>query len=186
MDIRKLVYVSLFATVMGVLGLMPPIPLGFTPVPVTPQTLGVMLAGSVLGVRFGPKYAAYSQVLFLLLIAAGVPLLSGGRGGLGIFLTPSGGYLIGWIAGAYLIGYICSKMKGVSFLKLIFANIIGGMLVVYLFGIPYQAMMMEISIGHAAILNLVYLPGDFTKVFVAAFFAVKLQNSVPLLKEARA
>ena len=85
MKIQKLAYVSLFAAIMGVLGLMPAIPLGFTPVPITLQTLGVMLAGSVLGARFGPKYAASSQLLFLLLVATGLPLLSGGRGGLGVF-----------------------------------------------------------------------------------------------------
>ncbi|MEK3909594.1 biotin transporter BioY [Oceanobacillus sp. FSL W7-1309] len=186
MDVRKLVYVSLFATVIGVLGLFPPIPLGFSPVPITLQTLGVMLAGSVLGARFGPKYASYSLILFLLLVATGLPLLSGGRGGLGVFVTPSVGFLIGWVAGAFIIGYISYKMKETSLFKLMVANLVGGMLVIYLFGIPFQAFVMEISIGQAALLNLIYLPGDFTKVMIASLLAIKLQKRVPLLKEVKA
>ena len=183
MGVQKIAYVSLFAAIMGVLGLLPAIPLGFTPVPVTPQTLGVILAGSILGARLGPKYAAYSQLLFLLLVAAGLPLLSGGRGGLGVFVAPSGGYLIGYIAGAYVIGYICHKMKETSLLKLITANVFGGMIVVYLFGIPFQAMMMNISIWEAFIVNLVFLPGDFTKVMIGSLLAVRLQKAIPLSKE---
>ena len=183
MEIRKLAYISLFAALMGVLGLMPAVPLGFTPVPITPQTLGVMLAGCVLGARFGPKYAAYSQLLFLLLVAAGLPLLSGGRGGLGVFAAPSGGYLIGYIAGAYVIGYICYKMKETNLVKLILANVFGGMIVVYLFGIPFQAMIMNISVWEAFIINLAFLPGDFTKVMIGSLLAVKLQKAIPLLKE---
>lgn len=184
MNIRVLTYIALFAAIMGVMGLMPPIPLGFTPVPVTLQTLGVMLAGSILGARLGPKYAAYSMILFLLLVAAGMPLLSGGRGGLGSFVTPSGGYLIGWVAGAYVIGYICYKVKEMSLYKLILANIVGGILVIYLFGIPVQAFMMDIPIGETIILSLAFLPGDLTKVMIGSLLAVKLQQAIPQLKEA--
>ena len=72
--------VALFAAVMGVLGLMPPIPIGVIPVPITLQTLGVILSGGILGARLG----AMSQIVFLLLVATGLPLLAGGRGGLGV------------------------------------------------------------------------------------------------------
>ena len=100
MKIRELMYVTMFAAIMGVLGLLPPIMLAFTPVPITLQSLGVMLSGSVLGARLGPKYAALSQLVFMLLVAIGLPLLSGGRGGIGVFFGPSGGYLLGYVAGA--------------------------------------------------------------------------------------
>ena len=93
MKLKKLIYVSMFATIMGVLGMMPPIFTGISPVPITLQSMGVMLAGSVLGARFGAKYAALSQILFLLLVVAGLPLLSGGRGGIGVLVGPSAGYL---------------------------------------------------------------------------------------------
>lgn len=183
MKTQKLAYISLFAALMGVLGLFPAIPLGFTPVPITPQSLGVILTGSILGARLGPKYAAYSQMLFLLLVAMGLPLLSGGRGGFGVFLAPSGGYLIGYIVGAYVIGYLCYRMKEAKLFKLIVVNVFGGMVVVYLFGIPFQAMMMNISFWEAFIINLAFLPGDFTKVIIGSIFAIKLQKTIPHLKE---
>ncbi|WP_445492702.1 biotin transporter BioY [Niallia sp. 03133] len=182
MELKKIMYVSMFVAIMAALGVVPPIFLGITPVPITLQTLGVMLAGSVLGARLGPKYAAISQIIFLLIVMIGLPLLSGGRGGIGVFFGPSGGYLIGWVLGAYVIGYLCYHMKNVSFMKILLASILGGILVVYLFGIPIQALMMDISIAKAVILSLVYLPGDFIKVIVASSLAVKLQHSIPMAK----
>ncbi|GEN45715.1 biotin biosynthesis protein BioY [Alkalibacillus haloalkaliphilus] len=181
-----LIYVSMFAAIMGVLGLLPPIPLGFSPVPITLQTLGVMLAGSILGARLGPKYAALSQVLFLLIVATGMPLLSGGRGGIGVFLTPSAGFLISWIASAYVIGYLCQRLKTVVVWKMLLINLVGGVFVVYLIGVPVQAMMMEIPVTQAAIYSLSFLPGDVLKVVGASFIAVKLYHAAPFMKEARA
>lgn len=186
MELKKLVYVSMFATIMGVLGVIPPIFLGITPVPITLQTLGVMLSGCVLGAKFGPKYGALSQLLFLALVFAGLPMLSGGRGGIGVLFGPSGGYLIGWVAGAYVIGLLAYRMKDNSIMKAAFANLIGGIFVVYLFGIPFQAFMMNISVQDAIVLSLVYLPGDFIKLAIASFVAVKLRNAAPFRKEVSA
>ncbi|MFJ7976717.1 biotin transporter BioY [Peribacillus sp. NPDC096379] len=182
MKLKDLMYVSMFVAIMGVLGVLPPILFAFTPVPITLQTLGIMLSGSVLGARLGPKYAALSQILFLLLVMTGLPLLSGGRGGIGVFFSPSGGYLIGWVAGAYVIGLLSYRMKNVSLVKILLINIIGGIGVVYLFGIPIQALMMNIGIDKTMILSLVYLPGDSIKVVVASLIAIKLRNYIPLAK----
>ncbi|MFY0758678.1 biotin transporter BioY [Metabacillus dongyingensis] len=186
MELKKIVYVSMFATIMGALGIVPPIFLGFSPVPITLQTLGVMLSGSVLGARLGPKYAALSQILFLLLVMTGLPLLSGGRGGIGVFFSPSGGYLIGWIVGAYVIGFLTYRMKNISFVKILLVNILGGIFIVYLFGIPIQAFMMNIPLAKTVILSMVYLPGDFIKVIVASLLAIKLQKSIPISKKLEA
>src|SRR5574343_2012459 len=89
--------IALFAALMAVLGLIPKIdlPLG---VPITLQTLGVMLAGCMLG----PKRALQALLLFLAAVAIGLPLLSGGRGGIGVFFAPASGYLIGWPVGAFV------------------------------------------------------------------------------------
>jgi len=186
MKLQKLVYVSMFATIMGVLGLMPPIFIGITPVPITLQTVGVMLAGSVLGARFGAKYAALSQILFLLLVIAGLPLLSGGRGGIGVLVGPSAGYLIGWIAAAFVIGWFANRFKEVKFYKVLLINFFGGIFIVYLFGIPVQAFMMTISIVEGMVTSLVFLPGDLIKVVVASFVAVKLVNAAPFRKRINA
>lgn len=183
--LRELMYVTMFAAIMGVLGIIPPILLAFTPVPITLQSLGVMLSGSVLGARLGPKYAALSQILFLLIVMTGLPLLSGGRGGIGVFFGPSGGYLLGYVAGAYVIGLLSYRMKNVSLIKVVLINILGGIGVVYLFGIPIQALMMNIGIGKTMILSLAYLPGDLIKIVVASLLTMKLRNYIPLAKEAR-
>lgn len=76
-----MMHIAIFTALMAVLGFMPPLFLSFTPVPITLQTLGVMLAGSILK----PKPAFLSQLVFLLLVAFGAPLLPGGRGGFGVF-----------------------------------------------------------------------------------------------------
>ena len=75
--------------VICILGLVPGIPLPFMPVPIVLQNIGIFLAGVILG----RKYGALSVIIFLLLAATGLPLLSGGRGGIGVFAGPSAGFL---------------------------------------------------------------------------------------------
>ena len=78
---RDLALIATFTGVVAALGLVPALaPFGI-PVPITAQSLGVMLAGAVIGARRG----FLSLALFLVLVAVGLPLLSGGRGGLGVF-----------------------------------------------------------------------------------------------------
>src|SRR4051812_50124280 len=84
---RDLVHVALFAAITAVLGLVPAVNVG--PVPITAQTLGVMLAGSIVGARRG----FLSQLLFLVLVAVGLPLLPRGRGGLSGVAGPPAGVL---------------------------------------------------------------------------------------------
>jgi biotin transport system substrate-specific component len=83
MSTRDIVYIALFAAIVGALGMFPPITLPLIGVPITAQSLGVMLAGSVLGARRG----GLAIVLFLVLVAIGVPLLAGGRGGFGVLFS---------------------------------------------------------------------------------------------------
>ena len=85
MTTRDIVLIALFAALTAALGLFPPIYV--FAVPITAQTLGVMLAGSVLGSKRG----GLAMLLFLVLVAVGAPILAGGRGGFGIFASPSGG-----------------------------------------------------------------------------------------------
>src|ERR1035437_7655718 len=93
---RDLALVASFAALIAVLGLPGGVPVFGNAVPVTLQSMGIMLAGSILGWKRG----ALSVLVLLVLVAAGLPLLSGGRGGLGVFAGPSFGYLIGWVLGA--------------------------------------------------------------------------------------
>jgi len=97
---KNVVLVSLFAAVIAALGLIPKITL-ISGVPITAQSLGVMLCGTILGARAG----AQAALLFLGLTALGLPLLAGGRGGLAVFASPSVGFLIGFPIAAFVTGW---------------------------------------------------------------------------------
>lgn len=159
---------------MGVLGLIPPIALSITPVPITLQSLGVMLAGGLLGSRLG----ALSQLIFLLIVGVGAPLLAGGRGGLGVFVGPSAGYLLGYIIGAFVIGYLIERLREVSIIKVLCINIIGGIFVVYVFGITVQAFLMDVSVWETMKVSAVFLPGDCIKAIIASILVTKLHRSL--------
>lgn len=180
---RDLARVAVFAALIAVLGLPGQLPLLGNAVPVTLQTLGVMLAGSLLGARLG----ALSVVTFLALVAAGLPLLAGGRGGLGVFAGPSAGYLLGWVLGAFVIGWIVERggRRYRPALGLL-ANVCGGMLVVYIVGIPVQAAVTGTSsLLATAYAAAVYLPGDAVKAVVATAVAAGVHRGYPRLPERR-
>ena len=101
-----LALIAVFAALIAVLGLIPKITLAFG-VPITAQSLGVMLCGTVLGARRG----ALAVGLFLLLVALGLPLLAGGRGGLGVFASPTVGFLVGFPVAAFVTGWITERWR---------------------------------------------------------------------------
>ena len=172
MKIKEITFVAVFAGVMGALGVVPPIMLSFTPVPITLQTLGVLLAGGVLGARLG----AMSQTIFLLLLAAGMPLLSGGRGGISVFVGPSVGYILSWPITAFCIGYLLSRFQTLKIQHILFINLTVGILLIYLIGIPVQAFMMGIPLLKAVQLSLIYIPGDVLKAILASILVYRLRK----------
>jgi biotin transport system substrate-specific component len=175
MTARDTVLIALFAALTAALGLLPPILVPLVPVPVTAQTLGVMLAGCLIG----PRRAILAILLLLVLVAIGLPLLSGGRGGLSVFVGPSVGYLIGWALGAYVIGLIVVRM-GSTLVALFVANCVGGIGVVYVFGIPAMAAVLDLQLTTAALASAAFLPGDLTKAGVAATVAVAVRRAYPV------
>lgn len=95
--------------------------IGYTPVPITLQVLGVILSGLVLGSRWG----AVSQIQYLMLGAMGLPVFAGGTAGPAAFAGPTGGYLLGFVAGAYLAGLIFEHLKSRTSLAAWIAGIAG-------------------------------------------------------------
>ncbi|UOQ95417.1 biotin transporter BioY [Halobacillus shinanisalinarum] len=179
MKLKTMVYASLFAAIIGALGLLPPIVTPFTPVPITAQTLGVMLAGSILGAKRG----ALSLLVFVLLVTFGVPLLSGGRGGLGVLFGPSGGYILAWPFAAFTIGFLVERFwKKLNIGLYITINVMGGILLVYAFGVTYLSMITETPWTKAAWAALVFIPGDLVKVVVASLLARQINRVYPLIK----
>jgi len=169
MPARDLALIAVFAALIAALGLGGAFQVPFSEVPITAQTLGVMLAGSVLGARRG----ALAVVVFLVLVAVGLPLLPPSparpQGGLLPFTSVSAGYLFGWIAGAFVIGLLVDHRPArFSLGWIIGANIIGGIGVVYAFGVPVQAFITHVRLGTAFVHSFVLLPGDLAKVTVSA------------------
>lgn len=173
--IRELVYAALFAGIVAVLGLIPPIPLPIG-VPITLQTLGVMLAGGLLGKRVG----SISMLLFILIVAIGLPVLSGGRGGVGFLFGPTGGYIFSWPLAAYLIGLVSElRSGGLRFWGLFAVNTVFGILLVYICGIGYLLLISEVSFQALALGHLLFIPGDLLKAALAAWLVIQIKATYP-------
>ena len=177
---RDLALVSSFAALIAVLGLPPGVFLFGNAVPVTLQTLGVMLAGSILGWKRG----ALSVIVLLVLVAAGLPLLAGGRGTIAVFQGPSAGYLVGWVFGAAVIGWLVQRrLPAYPLWWGGLANVVGGIGVVYLVGIPVQAARTGTSLLVAATTALVFLFADAVKVVIATLVASAVHRGYPGITE---
>jgi len=181
LKLQDMMYISLFAAIIGVLAFFPPLPIPIIPVPITAQTLGVMLAGGILGARRG----GLSLLLFIILIAIGAPLMAGGRGGLGVLIGPSGGYIMAWPIAAYVIGYLTESIKDRNVWKLILCNMIGSILVIYTCGITYLSIIGDLPWGSTALSSLIFLPGDLVKIVIASVITVKINKVYPLLIKVR-
>lgn len=174
---RDAALIASFVGLIAVLGLPGALVAFGGAVPITLQTLGVMLAGSILG----PRRAMAAVTVFLLLVALGLPLLAGGRGGLAVFAGPSAGYLIGWIAGAGVIGWLVQRrLPAYPLWWGALSNAVGGIAVVYALGIPVQAFITGTSgLVATAVAATVYLPGDVLKVVIATGTAAAVHRAYP-------
>ncbi|WP_336276924.1 biotin transporter BioY [Bartonella sp. CB178] len=179
MNTKDLVYIALFAAIYAVLGLFPPIILPFfLGVPITAQSMGPMLTGSILGAKRG----ALASALFLVLVAIGLPLLAGGHGGIGAFLGAGGGYLIGFVFAALFIGFMVELFwNRLNFIILFVINFIGGIGIVYLLGIPWMAYVTKVSLLNSLVIASGFLIGDVLKVLVASSIAITVKKSIPLI-----
>ncbi|MEV6371311.1 biotin transporter BioY [Micromonospora musae] len=176
LDMRDVTRIVVFAAILAVLGIPGAISVFGGAVPITAQTLGVMLAGAVLGRWRG----AAAVTLFLALVLAGMPLLSGGRGGAGVFVGPSAGFLFGWIAGAFVVGAICRiGSRPPTWWRTALGCFIGGALTVYAVGIPVQSLVTRLPLGETAVSSAVFLPGDLLKVVIATAVAMALWRAYP-------
>lgn len=168
--------IAIFAALIAVLGIPGAIPAFGGAVPITAQTLGVMLAGAVLG----PWLGASAVIVFEVLVLIGLPLLSGGRGGVAVFVGPSAGYLLGWIAGACVIGLILrADRRRPTWWRTALACVIGGVVVVYAIGIPVQSLTTGLPLAATALSSLVFLPGDLIKVAAATAIVIALYRAYP-------
>jgi len=168
--------VVLFSTLTAIGGYIR-IPLPFNPVPITLQTIFIYLAGSILG----GYLSSLSQLVYLLMGIVGLPIFSGGTSGFLVLNGPTGGYLVGFIVGALVIGKLVEIRKDRGFLWFL-ACMIAGTVTIYLFGVIQLMNWAEIDLGQAVIMGVLpFIFGDLVKIFVAAYVAQRVWRTLPNL-----
>ena len=186
----SLAFISLFAALTAI-GAFIKIPLPY--VPFTLQVLFVFFAGSLLGSKRGMQ----SQLVYVGIGLAGLPVFTQG-GGIGYFLQPTFGYLLGYIAGAFVVGWIIERIDNPKTYHFIFANL-AGLLVVYLIGVPYLYMALNVWMGipsswaHVWMIGFVYsILGDIVISVIAGVLAIRLykvffkkRNALPIHVQGR-
>jgi biotin transport system substrate-specific component len=163
---------ALFAALTAI-GAFIKIPLPY--VPFTLQILFVFLAGSLLGSKKG----MLSQLAYVGIGLAGLPVFTQG-GGVGYFLQPSFGYLLGYIAGAFVVGWILERINNPKTYHFILSHF-AGLFVVYLIGVPYIYVALNFwmgipsSWGYVLMIGFVYaIAGDILISIVAGVLAKRL------------
>lgn len=165
MNTSAMVKAALIAALTAATSLIK-VSLPFTEVPLTLQVFFSLLAGATLG----PAYGGLSMLVYVLMGVVGLPVFAGGTAGLGVLFGPTGGYLFGFIAAAFVVGFIISKGK-VNTLRLAVA-MVAGIFVIYLLGVLQLAFVNKLAISQAILLGAApFILLDMIKAFVAAAVA---------------
>ncbi len=146
-----------------------PIPLPFFPVPVTLQTLAVLLAAAVM-----KRQAIIPVLLYLVLGALGLPVFHNGMAGLGVLFGPTGGYLIGFIPAVLAAGVAYEHASH----EIRIAGLVLATAFIYLFGIAWLILSTGMSASAALISGMIpFLPGDLIKGVAVYLIAARLEKT---------
>lgn len=167
--------IAIVAALIAVLGVPGAFSLFGNAVPITLQSMGALLAGALLGSWRG----ALAMLTFLAMVAVGLPLLAGGRGGLGVFTGPSVGYLIGYVVAAFVVGWVIERCGTRPAIPWVLTACLTGSAIVLLIGVPIQAAITGVPLGTTINLSLVFIPGDTAKAVLAAFLVASAQRAYP-------
>ena len=169
-QLQSMAYASLVAALTAV-GAYIHIPLG--PVPIVLQNLFVLLAGLLLGSRWG----AISIATYLLVGAIGLPVFSGAKGGIAHFMGPTGGYLVGFLIAAYLTGYVSELFQHRVAADI--AAVTLGSITIYAVGAPWLKIITGLTWGKALTIGILpFLIGDVLKASAAVLLARTLRHMV--------
>lgn len=164
--IMDMVVVALFVAVIAVCS---QIIIPFGQVPFTLQTLAVLLSASLLGA----KRATCSVLIYILLGAVGLPVFSGFSGGIGVLLGPTGGYIVGFIFTAFVVGIITEKLGKSTVVLLL--TMTAGVLLCYAVGTAWFCIIMEKGILYGLLWCVVpYIIPDVVKIAVSVFLVKRL------------
>ncbi len=155
------------------------IPIPFSPVPITGQTFAVLLVGAALGSRRG----AASLLLYLAVGSGGLPVFAGGAAGAARLLGPTGGYLLGFVPAAYVIGILAERGYDRRWTSALPVFLIGH-LIIYAAGVAWLSQF--VGLAQAVLTGVVpFILLDAVKALLAAAALPSGWIMVQALEEAR-
>ena len=174
--------IAVFAAVVAVSAILPAIPVGQVGVPITLQTLAIMVTGIVLG----PWRGGAALSLYLAVALAGLPIFSQFRGGIGVLFGPSAGYIIAFPIAAFVVGFLARivfrRFSRNRFLALFGACTLTSLLITHPFGIVGMMITAKLDLAAAVAADIVFLPGDILKNLAAAAIGLSVVKAFPRLQ----
>ena len=159
------------------------IPLPFTPIPINLATMAVFLSGGLLG----PKYGALSQIVYIMIGCIGLPIFSNYQGGVGVLVGPTGGYLAGYILGAFVVGILLkvltsNKEKNRTYIPKIVLSCIAGMLTYFALGTIWFMNLTNTGLWASLVMCVFpFILGDLLKITAATLLITALRRRIPHL-----
>jgi len=167
-NVYDMVSIGVMASIICILGPIP-IPIGVVPISFT--NLAIYFALYIVGMKKG----TISYLIYMLIGFLGVPVFSGYAGGPLKIVGPTGGYIIGFIFMALIAGFFIDTYFEKWYLCVV--GMVLGTVVCYLFGTAWLAYQLKISIGYALSLGVIpFIPGDLTKILIAAFIGPQIRK----------
>lgn len=177
--VRDTARIAVSAALIVALTLVPGLVLFGGAVPVTLQTLGITLAATLLG----PWRGLAAVLTYLAMVAVGLPVASGYRGGLGVFAGPTGGFLVGFVPMVVVVGLLAApalrRLRGAALTLGLFAAGVAGIPVLYAVGAPWMGAVLDLPLGSALQAMSVFVPGDLLKAGVAAVVTAAVVRALP-------
>jgi biotin transport system substrate-specific component len=177
---RDISLVAAFAALISASAYVGAIPVGSAGVPITLQTMTVMLAGCVLG----PARGFSAVVLYLALGAVGLPVFAEHSSGIGVFSGPSGGYLVAFPLAAALAGFLVAYVardRRTRALVVFACSITASILVIHVLGVLGMKLYFDVSLREAISYDMPFWIGDVVKTSLVAMIAAEAHRAFPQL-----
>lgn len=177
---RSIALVAAFAALISASAYVGAIPVGSAGVPITLQTLTVMLAGCILG----PARGFAAATLYLALGAVGLPVFAEHSSGIGTFAGPSGGYLIAFplaaALGGFLVKYVAGQRRTRAWVIFV-CSLVASIVVTHPVGIVGMMIHFDISFAKALTYDMPFWLGDLVKTSLVAMIAAEVHRAFPQL-----